>query len=103
MAEFSRLPGPVLGRWDWQFAGACRHAEPAMFFHPEGERGRARRRRAADAKAICARCPVLRQCREHALTSREPYGVWGGLTEEERAESPRLGPEETPSRERRAS
>jgi WhiB family redox-sensing transcriptional regulator len=27
---------------------------------------------------------VLRQCREHALAVREPYGVWGGLTEDER-------------------
>jgi WhiB family redox-sensing transcriptional regulator len=24
------------------------------------------------------------QCRQHALTVREPYGVWGALTEDER-------------------
>ena len=29
-------------------------------------------------------CPVLQQCRSHALAVREPYGVWGGLTERER-------------------
>ena len=28
---------------------------------------------------------MLEQCRTHALAVREPYGVWGGLTEEERA------------------
>jgi WhiB family redox-sensing transcriptional regulator len=71
--------------WDWQFEGACRTAEPGIFFHPEGERGAARRRRAEAAKAICFSCPVLVQCRAHALQVREPYGVWGGLTEEERA------------------
>jgi WhiB family transcriptional regulator, redox-sensing transcriptional regulator len=27
---------------------------------------------------------VIEQCRRHALTVREPYGVWGGLTEDER-------------------
>jgi WhiB family redox-sensing transcriptional regulator len=24
------------------------------------------------------------QCREHALRVREPYGVWGAMTEDER-------------------
>lgn len=23
-------------------------------------------------------------CREHALSTHEPYGVWGGMSEEER-------------------
>jgi WhiB family redox-sensing transcriptional regulator len=26
----------------------------------------------------------MRQCREHALAVREPYGVWGGLSEDDR-------------------
>lgn len=85
MAELSRLPGPVMDLWEWQYDGACREAEPTLFFHPEGERGSARRRRDAAAKAICAECPVLQQCREHALAVREPYGVWGGMSEEDRA------------------
>ena len=85
MTEISRLPGPVEHAWTWQQAGACRTLGPESFFHPEGERGPARRNRASAAKSVCDSCPVLRQCREHALTVREPYGVWGGLTEEERA------------------
>ncbi len=36
------------------------------------------------AKAVCARCPVIAECAAHALQVREPYGVWGGLTEDER-------------------
>jgi WhiB family redox-sensing transcriptional regulator len=36
------------------------------------------------AKTVCAACPVIQQCRQHALAVREPYGVWGGLTEDER-------------------
>jgi WhiB family transcriptional regulator, redox-sensing transcriptional regulator len=82
--DISRLPGPVADLWEWEVGGSCRHADPALFFHPEGERGPRRRNRDAAAKAVCATCPVMRQCREHALAVREPYGVWGGLTEDER-------------------
>jgi WhiB family redox-sensing transcriptional regulator len=84
MAEISRLPGPVADLWDWQLVGSCRDADPTLFFHPEGERGPARRNRDAAAKGICASCPVVEQCREHALAVREPYGVWGGMTEDDR-------------------
>jgi WhiB family transcriptional regulator, redox-sensing transcriptional regulator len=84
MAEISRLPGPVADLWEWQYQGACRRVEPSVFFHPEGERGPTRRRRDEAAKAGCSTCPVIQQCRQHALTVREPYGVWGGMTEDER-------------------
>ena len=84
MADVSRLPGPVADLWEWQHQGACRRADPTLFFHPENERGPARRRRAAAAKAVCHGCPVLDACREHALAVHEPYGVWGGLSEEDR-------------------
>ena len=79
-------PEPVAALWEWQFQGLCRTTNPDIFFHPEGERGPSRRRREARAKAICEQCPVLRECREHALAVHEPYGVWGGMTEEERDE-----------------
>ena len=95
MAELSRLPEPLLDVWSWQLDGACREVDPEDFFHPEGERGQVRRRRDEAAKAVCAACPVIDACREHALAVREPYGVWGGLSEDERAAilarpSPRL-------------
>ena len=84
MAELSRLPGPVSDLWDWQYSGTCRGQDPSLFFHPEGERGGTRRRRDDAAKAICAECPVIVQCRNHALLVHEPYGVWGGMSEDER-------------------
>lgn len=84
MAEISRLPGPVADVWEWQLDGSCRQADPNLFFHPEGERGPARRNRDAAAQAICGGCPVLQMCRKHALKVREPYGVWGGMTEDDR-------------------
>jgi WhiB family redox-sensing transcriptional regulator len=84
MTEISRLPGPVADLWEWQLEGSCREVDRALFFHPEGERGPARRARDAAAKAVCLTCPVIGACREHALAVREPYGVWGGLSEEDR-------------------
>ena len=78
------LPGTASYFWEWQMEGSCRGEDSAVFFHPEGERGRARADREARAKAVCAECPVMQQCREHALTVAEPYGIWGGLSESER-------------------
>jgi WhiB family redox-sensing transcriptional regulator len=86
VAELSRLPVAVTEVWEWQLDGDCREADPRLFFHPEGERGPARRKRDEAAVKICATCPVLQECRNHGLTVREPYGVWGGLTEEDREE-----------------
>jgi WhiB family redox-sensing transcriptional regulator len=33
---------------------------------------------------MCRRCPVMAQCRAHALEVGESYGIWGGLSESER-------------------
>ena len=84
MTDYSRLPGPALDRWEWQARGACVTEDTELFFHPENERGPRREARERAAKAVCARCPVLTQCREWALETREPFGVWGGLSEPER-------------------
>lgn len=84
MSTVRRLPGPVAESWDWQRRGACRGRDSGQFFHPDGERGSSRARREASAKAVCARCPVRAECAAHALTAQEPYGVWGGFTENER-------------------
>ena len=78
----SQIPDDVV--WDWQERGACRTADPDVFFHPQNERGMARLRRDRAAKAVCAGCSVRIQCADYAIRSREPCGVWGGLTEEER-------------------
>lgn len=84
MADVSRLPAPLGDAYEWQLFGSCRGADSTLFFLPEGERGPRKRRRERAAKAICAGCPVLDQCADFALSTREPYGVWGGLTPEER-------------------
>lgn len=84
VADTRRLPIPVTEIYDWQMQGACRGMDSAFFFHPEGERGPARASREIRAKQVCRSCPVVEQCRRHALSAHEPYGVWGGLSESER-------------------
>ncbi len=76
---------PIADEWEWQIHGACRTTDPGLFFHPEGERGPAKRDRDEAAKKVCLTCPVLTTCAAHALLTREPYGVCGGMTEEDRA------------------
>jgi WhiB family transcriptional regulator, redox-sensing transcriptional regulator len=85
MADTKRLPGPQLDYWEWQLHAACRGMDTATFFHPQAERNVARERRIARAKAICQACPAIKECLAHALRVREPYGIWGGLSEDERA------------------
>lgn len=84
MAEITRLPKPLAEVWQWQQSGACRELPSEMFFHPDGERGPSRRNRENRALAVCATCPVIMQCRNQALTIQESYGIWGGLTEDDR-------------------
>ena len=71
--------------WSWRLRAACRHVESAVFFPPAGERAPQRDARATRAKAICGGCPVISQCAAYAIQYGERYGVWGGLSERERA------------------
>lgn len=70
--------------WEWQLLGRCRDEDASLFFHPDGERGHARKRRQQRAKAICAECTVAAQCRRHSLAYNERFGTWGGVSEDER-------------------
>jgi WhiB family redox-sensing transcriptional regulator len=84
MSDVRRLPTPREGDWDWQVLAACRGSDTAVFYHPDNERGPTRLRREVRAKAICARCTVVESCLRWALVTREPYGIWGGTSPEER-------------------
>lgn len=84
MVNPERLPAAVTDNWDWQLEGACRGTDTELFFHPYGEREPSRSRRESAAQAVCATCPVIAACRSYSLAAREPYGVWGGLTETDR-------------------
>jgi hypothetical protein len=69
---------------DWREVALCRTADPDWFFHPDGERAAARKRRLTRARQVCVRCPVARECAAFAVASREGFGIWGGMSEDER-------------------
>jgi WhiB family redox-sensing transcriptional regulator len=71
--------------WAWQAEGLCKDEDSEVFFLKPNMRGDIKRLRISVAKSICKPCPVKNDCLEHALTVPENYGVWGGLSEEERA------------------
>ena len=75
---------PLDSKWHWQELGLCRGADPLLFFHTQNERGSSRSRRDQLAKRVCASCPVRLECADYAIRAREPYGVWGGLSEDDR-------------------
>lgn len=69
----------------WQLQGLCRGNHATLFFPPStNERKEDRDRRELKAKAICGVCGVKDECLEFAIEIREPFGIWGGLTETER-------------------
>ncbi|MDT2009536.1 WhiB family transcriptional regulator [Rhodococcus opacus] len=68
----------------WREWARCRDVEASVFFAPDSERAGARARREAAAQRICEGCPVLVECRGHALAVGESYGTWGGMTEQDR-------------------
>lgn len=67
---------------DWRHRAACRDEDPELFF-PVGNSGPALLQ-IADAKVVCRRCPVAKECLNWALESGQDAGVWGGMSEDER-------------------
>lgn len=66
----------------WQESAACRYEDPELFY-PIGTRD-VSSVHTAQAKRVCARCPVKSECLSEALRDRIRYGIWGGKTEHER-------------------
>lgn len=59
---------------DWWGLARCRDGEGSLsqvFFSEELQD-------IAQAKSLCAACPVMLTCLEGAVARREPWGVWGG-------------------------
>lgn len=83
---------------DWRQNAACAGLDPELFFSSEEvENRQERREREAAAKAVCGRCTVVDDCLAYALEARERYGIWGGLTADERRELGRRGAPSSPA------
>lgn len=66
----------------WTDLAACRGEDPELFY-PVSTTGPALVQ-VAEAKQVCAGCPVTDDCLNWALRAGEPAGIWGGTTPEER-------------------
>jgi WhiB family redox-sensing transcriptional regulator len=66
----------------WLDRGACLSADPELFFPVTGSGPGFVQ--TARAKAVCRGCLVQEQCLAYALDTRQPHGIWGGLSEDER-------------------
>ena len=72
----------VSSAFDWRAKAACRDKDPELFF-PVGNTGAAYQQ-IEEAKAVCRTCKVIDACLKCALDTNQDYGVWGGLSEDER-------------------
>lgn len=64
---------------EWQADGLCREVGGELFFPGKGDMVAVHA-----AKQLCGLCPVAVECREYAISAREPWGIWGGLSERDR-------------------
>lgn len=74
----------------WRNTAACLDMDTNDFY-PNDVRQLADSRRETRALAACQRCPVAAQCLDDAFTSRDTWGIRGGMTSEERARAVRRG------------
>ena len=77
---------PTLETYGWQVQGACRGEDSELFFLDDNLRGSDKQKKILAAKQVCFRCPVRQECLEYSIKARVPYGVWGGLDQDQRAE-----------------
>jgi WhiB family redox-sensing transcriptional regulator len=61
----------------WRGQARCRDVETRIFFSRGGYASELARR-------ICAGCAVREECLAYALSMPRTYGIWGGLSEEQR-------------------
>lgn len=69
---------------EWHLQAACRGMDSDLFFPPAGSDAR-------DARAVCATCPVQRECLVWAVENNPHFGVWGGTTLMDRRDIRRAG------------
>lgn len=63
---------------DWRDRALCRDMDPNIFF-PDADY-------LLDPIVLptCHRCPVREDCLQYALNTCQEFGVWGGLTDDQR-------------------
>ncbi|MER5213665.1 WhiB family transcriptional regulator [Streptomyces sp. NPDC002838] len=95
MTASHQAPHTLANALAWAEDASCRGYDLDLFF-TDSKRG------IAQAKQVCAGCPVREECLDEGLRAEDGsrYGIYGGLTPDERAElakdPPRTGRKTAP-------
>ena len=74
MSTLSAIYGTTIRGDDWRARAACVGEDPELWFDGDIERG----------LYICSECPVQRECLDVAEEHEDRFGIWGGLTPQDR-------------------
>jgi WhiB family redox-sensing transcriptional regulator len=73
------LFGRIRKQGDWPAQGVCREIDPDLWFPDQGDGG-SHRKGQGDLLLV----PGGRRVQGVAISSREPFGIWGGLSPRDR-------------------
>lgn len=79
-AQIQATPAPADQYHDWRAVAPCASLDPDLFFDRAEEDPAAE----AEAKATCGSCPFRENCLTTAMIANEEWGIWGGMTPDER-------------------
>jgi WhiB family redox-sensing transcriptional regulator len=70
----------------WEDLAACAGMDTEMFFSRDGggNKGTEERDKARTARETCRGCPVRLDCLEDSIEHGDQYGIFGGMTPQER-------------------
>ena len=64
---------------EWMTQARCSEVDPELFFPERGDATSPRK-----ARIICNSCEVKVECLQYSIDNDERFGIWGGLTENDR-------------------
>lgn len=84
MSEYQKINASDYTKVDWEKA-ECRSLEiyTDLFYDVEEERSSNAYDHINSLRGVCASCPIWQNCLTYAFKN-EQYGMWGGLTSQER-------------------
>ena len=68
---------------EWMSDALCAQVDNELFFPEKGASSR-------EARTVCMKCPVRKECLEFSVNTGQRFGVWGGKSERERRKMKRI-------------
>lgn len=71
----------------WRDDASCKKMGNTQFFESLHNRSKEVAQRLLEVKELCASCPVNKDCLDFAVKNEIKYGIWGGMTPQERTQA----------------